>query len=647
MASASLAAAAFLIRDGQMDGSRITVYEASSITGGCLDGIKDPVEGYLFRGEREMEDHYECMWDLYRSIPSLDVEDASVLDDFYRINKDRPTYNMRRTTQNCGQPVETDGKMLLSPRAQREIMKLFFTRREDLYDKRFDEVVGEEFFRSNFWVYWQSMFAIAPWHGALEMELYANRFVHHFHGFSDLSTVKWTRYTQFDSLIRPLLVWLEKHGVTIQYDTQVTNVLFDITPERKVARRIEWLRDRQRGGVDVTENDLVLTTVGSPVEATTWGDHHTPPVWNQEIGEGSIWALWRNVAAQDPAFGRPDKFCTHTEQSSYVSACIVTLDEKIPRYIQQICGRDPFAFDGNVVTGGMVTVRDSNWFLQWNVEREPHFPDQPHDQLMAHAYGAYSLDRPGNYVKKAMRECTGEEIAQEWLYHMGVPNDEIEDLAAPSMVCHPCMMPYVTASFLPRRAGDRPDVVPEHAVNFGFLGQFAESSPRDVIFTVEYSIRTAMEAVYTLLDIERGVPEPWGSQYDIRALLNSMAVLRDGEKLPLPAPLVSLLERADIGEQLRQYGLIGQLDDPDLITVAMRKAPPRGMTVLCNPALFRQRRHWVATRRLLPGAAVCCCPCSSLTCQPHAGIKSAPEPDPAGRGPWPSAWSTSMPSADV
>ncbi|ARH89160.1 oleate hydratase [Streptomyces sp. MOE7] len=577
---ASLAAAAFLIRDGQMDGSRITVYEASSITGGCLDGIKDREEGYLFRGEREMEDHYECMWDLYRSIPSLDVEDASVLEDFYRINKDRPTYNTRRTTQNRGQPVETEGKMLLSRRAQREIMKLFFTRREDLYDKRFDEVVGEDFFRSNFWVYWQSMFAIAPWHGALEMKLYANRFVHHFHGFSDLSTIKWTRYNQFDSLIRPLLVWLEKHGVTIQYDTRVTNVVFDITPERKVARRIEWLRDEQRGGVDVTENDLVLTTIGSPVEATTWGDHHTPPVWNQEIGEGSIWALWRNIAAQDPGFGRPDKFCTDTEKSSYVSACIVTLDEKIPRYIQQICGRDPFAFDGNVVTGGMVTVRDSNWFLSWNVEREPHFPDQPHDQLMAHAYGAYSLDRPGNYVKKAMRECNGEEIAQEWLYHMGVPDDEIEDLAARSVVCHPCMMPYVTAFFLPRRAGDRPDVVPEHAVNFGFLGQFAESSPRDVIFTVEYSIRTAMEAVYTLLDIERGVPEPWGSQYDVRALLNSMAVLGDGEKLPLPAPLVSLLERTDIGELLRQYGLIGQLDDPDLITVAMRKDPPRGMTVL-------------------------------------------------------------------
>lgn len=583
---ASLAAAAFLIRDGQMDGKRITIYEASDIPGGCLDGIKDPQRGYLFRGEREMETHYECMWDLYRSIPSLDVEGASVLDDFYRISKDHPSYSLRRTTQNRGEANETDGKMLLSPQAQREVMKMFFTRREDLYDKRFDELVSEEFYRSNFWVYWQSMFAIAPWHGALEMKLYANRFVHAFGGFSDLSCVLFTRYNQFDSLIRPLVAWLEQQGVTIKYNTRVTNVLFDINPQRKIARRIEWLRGGERGGLDVTENDLVLITIGSPVENTAWGDHHTPPKWDREIREGSIWALWRNIAAQDPAFGRPDKFCTQTDKSSYASACITTLDEKVPRYIQKICQRDPFRFDGNIVTGGLVTVRDSNWFLNWNVEREPHFKGQPNNILLCHAYGAYSLDRPGNYVKKAMKDCTGEEIAQEWLYHMGVPLEEIGELAAHSVTCYPCMMPYITAFFLPRRDGDRPAVVPQGAINLGFLGQFAESSPRDVIFTVEYSIRTAMEAVYTLLDIERGVPEPWGSQYDIRALLNSMAVLRDGEKLQLPRPIVELLERmgigverTDIGELLREYGLIGELDK-DLLTIAVRKNPPRYMAVL-------------------------------------------------------------------
>ena len=473
--------------------------------------------------------------------------------------------------------------MLLTPKAQGELMKLFFTHRRELYDKRFEEFVGEEFFKSNFWVYWLSMFAIGPWHGALEMKLYMQRFVQHFGGMADLSTIKFTRLNQYDSLILPLVKWLEQQGVTIVYDTKVTNVVFDITPERKVARRIEWIQGGKRGGRDVTENDLVLITNGSAVENTAWGDHHTPAKWNRDIQEGSIWAMWRNIAAQDPAFGRPDKFCAHTDKTSYESACIRTLDDKIPPYIERICQRDPSKFDWKPITGGLVTVRDSNWMLSWNVERNPHFRNAPKDQLMIHAYGTYSLDRPGNYVKKALKDCTGEEIAREWLYHLGVPDDQINQLAAKSVIVHPCMMPYITAFFMPRRDGDRPKVVPEGAVNFGFLGQLAESHPRDVIFTVEYSVRTAMEAVYTLLDIERGVPEPWGSQYDIRALLNSAIVMRDGEKLKLPAPIEALvryltgvedLEKTEIGELLRDYGWIGELGDDEL-TVAIHKNPPR------------------------------------------------------------------------
>jgi oleate hydratase len=145
------------------------------------------------------------------------------------------------------------------------------------------------------------------------------------------------------------------------------------------------------------------------------------------------------------------------------------------------------------------------------------------------------------------------------------------------------MMPYITAFFVPRRDGDRPKVVPDGAVNFGFLGQLAESHPRDVIFTVEYSARTAMEAVYTLLDIERGVPEPWGSLYDVRALLNAGIVLRDGKKLKLPPAIEALakyltgvddLEKTEIGELLRDYGWIGELDG-DRLTVAINKNPPR------------------------------------------------------------------------
>ena len=129
-----------------------------------------------------------------------------------------------------------------------------------------------------------------------------------------------------------------------------------------------------------------------------------------------------------------------------------------------------------------------------------------------------------------MRECTGKEITQEWLYHIGVPVEQIPDLADHSAVCVPTMMPYITAFFMPRAKGDRPDVIPDGCVNFAFLGQFADT-PRDTVFTTEYSVRTAMEAVYGLLGVDRGVPEVWGSVYDIRELLHS-SVCSDGRQVP-------------------------------------------------------------------------------------------------------------------
>ena len=126
-------------------------------------------------------------------------------------------------------------------------------------------------------------------------------------------------------------------------------------------------------------------------------------------------------------------------------------------------------------------------------------------------------------------------------------------------------MPYINAFFQPRKESDRPRVVPNGAVNFAFIGQFAET-PRDTIFTTEYSIRTAMEAVYTLLDIDRGVPEVWGSTYDIRDLLNATIKLRDGKpltdmKLSLPQEVIlnkalKKIKGTDIEKLLKEYGVV-------------------------------------------------------------------------------------------
>ncbi len=78
-------------------------------------------------------------------------------------------------------------------------------------------------------------------------------------------------------------------------------------------------REARRG--ELKENDLVFVTNGCLVENSSRGDHRTPATFNSEIRGGSIWALWRNNAKED--FGRPNKFCTHTDQSSRTLVAVV------------------------------------------------------------------------------------------------------------------------------------------------------------------------------------------------------------------------------------------------------------------------------------------------------------------------------------
>ena len=555
---ASLAGAAFLVRDGQMLGNRITILERQLLPGGALDGTKVPEKGFVIRGGREMEEHFECLWDLYRSIPSLEVEGASVLDEFYRLDKDDPNRSLQRATVNRGEDAHTDGLFTLGERAQKEILKLFLATREDMEDRRVNEVFGEEFLGSNFWLYWRTMFAFEEWHSALEMKLYLHRFIHQIAGMPDFSTLKFTRFNQYESLVLPLVEWLIGHGVVFRYDTVVTDVDFDIAPGRKQATRIHWQSQGVEGGVDLGPDDLLFMTIGSLTENSDDGDHHTPA--KLDVGPAPAWDLWRRIAAKDPAFGRPDVFGAHIPETKWESATVTTLDPRIPKHIARIARRDPFS--GKVVTGGIVTARDSAWLLSWTVNRQPHFKAQPQDQVVVWIYGLF-VEKPGDYVKKPLQDCTGEEITREWLYHMGVPVEDIPELAATGARTVPVMMPYVTAFFMPRRAGDRPDVVPAGSVNFAFIGQFAESRQRDCIFTTEYSVRTPMEAVYTLLGVERGVPEVFNSTYDIRMLLAASACLRDGKAIDIPGPaflrniLMKELDKTQIGALLRESRLIG------------------------------------------------------------------------------------------
>lgn len=560
---AALTAACYLVRDAQMKGDHIHIFEKDPIPGGACDGYEYPGVGYVMRGGREMDNHFEVMWDLFRSIPSIETEGVSILDEYYWLNKADPNYSLCRATVNCGEDAHTDGKFAISDKGALEIMRLFFTPDEQLYNKKITDFFDDEVLNSNFWLYWRTMFAFENWHSALEMKLYIKRFIHHIGGLPDFKALRFTRYNQYDSMILPMVKYLEKFGVQFHYNTKVVDVQFDIQPGKKTAKSIELLVDGKTDFIDLTEDDLVFITNGGCVENSTVGAQNRPADFRPEIREGGGWDMWRKIAAQDPAFGHPDKFCFDPEQTNWMSATITTLDGRVVPYIKDICKRDPFS--GKVVTGGIVTVKDSGWLLSWTINRQPQFKNQPNNQLVVWVYGLFT-DKPGDYVNKPMRECTGREICEEWLYHLGVPERDIPDIAENGCNTVPVMMPYITAFFMPREKGDRPDVVPSGAFNFAFLGQFAETK-RDTIFTTEYSMRTGMEAVYTLLNVDRGVPEVWGSTYDIRDLLNATVMLRDGR--PLTDMKIPLIEKAvarellkkihgtDIEKLLTEYNIIG------------------------------------------------------------------------------------------
>ena len=564
---AGLTAAFYLVRDGQMPGNHIHLLEKLELAGGSCDGYKDVHKGFYMRGGREMDNHFEIMWDVFRDVPSIETPSVSVLDEYYWLNKHDPNYSLCRATVNKGEDAHTDKLFKLDKDSAMALSQLFITPEADLEDKKISDVLPESFWETNFWLYWQTMFAFQKWSSALEMKRYLCRYVHHIDGLPDFSALRFTKYNQYESMILPLIEYLKKHDVDVQFGMDVKNVVIEDVDGKKTAKELIYVKDNEEQSIPLTADDLVFITNGCCTDTSCYGDQtHAPDLSGIVNGQGESWDLWKNIAKQanHDEYGHPDVFCSDTEATNWMSATVETSNEDIIQHIMNICKRDPRA--GKVTTGGIVTVKDSenNWFLSWTINRQPQFRSQNKDTVLIWLYALHT-DTEGNYIKKAMRDCTGEEICQEWLYHIGMDESKIKDYSENACNTTTCFMPYINAFFQPRKNVDRPKVVPEGAVNFAFIGQFAET-PRDTIFTTEYSMRTGMESVYTLLNVDRGVPEVWGSQYDIRELLRAAYYAVDKKKineLPLNFKEKMLLKTVlknvkgtDLELLLRDTGLI-------------------------------------------------------------------------------------------
>ena len=509
---ASLASAAYLIRDGSLLGENICVFEETPILGGSLDGAGSPETGYSLRGGRMFTyEAYTCTFNLLSFIPALTDAHSSVKDEIYAFNVQHVSDSHARLVRN-GAKVDATS-MGLSNKDRFDLLEIMVASEESLGAKRIEDVFGPSFFTTNFWYMWVTTFAFQPWHSAVELRRYLRRFIQEFPRINTLGGVRRTPYNQYDSIVLPVTKWLTENGVRFMTSAQVTDLDFTYGSSGKGVERIHYRVAGTPRAVDVRPVDLVFVTNGSMTAASSLGSMTAPAILLNEDPGGS-WKLWETLASKHTDFGRPTVFNGNVAQSKWLSFTATMHDPIFFDLMER--------FTGNAAgTGGLVTFTDSNWLMSVVLAYQPHFLGQPDDVDVFWGYGLF-VDQPGNHVKKKMSECTGEELLRELLGHLRFDEHTSRILATAN--CIPCMMPFITSQFMPRVLGDRPLVRPIGTANLAFIGQYCEI-PDDVVFTVEYSVRSAQTAVYALLDLDKQVSPIFKGQYDLGVLLGSAKTL--------------------------------------------------------------------------------------------------------------------------
>ena len=509
---ASLAAAAFLIRDGDVLGQNITILEELTTLGGSLDGSGSPEKGYVLRGGRMIESKYVCTFDLFASIPTLDGT-RTVTQEIFDWNEVLKTSSKARLFR--------DGRRQIAPPfglSERHIVTVerlalepeFLLGRSSIAEQ-FDSA----FFKTDFWYMWCTTFAFQPWHSAVEFKRYLVRFAHMVGGFNRLLGIMRTVHNQYDSMVRPLLKWLQQRGVQFSLSTRVTDLRFRDHDGKQTVSQILYERDGKPGEITVDDSSLVLVTLGSMTEASSLGtmDCAAPLLGKTD---GGAWTLWEKLAARGLEFGRPAVFANHIDDSKWVSFTTTLHNDTFLQLLRQLTGNVPGE-------GGLISFPESTWLASIVVPYQPHFIGQPADVGVFWGYGL-KVDVPGNFVKKPMSACTGRELMTELLGHLKITTEAPSILNAST--CIPCMMPFITSQFLRRSHGDRPEVTPKGTRNLALIGQFCEL-PDDVVFTVEYSVRSAQTAVYRLLGLKRQPPAVYKGEFDLTVLFKAVMALHD------------------------------------------------------------------------------------------------------------------------
>ena len=505
-----LAAAALLIRNADASGADITIYEANKLLGGGFFLGGSAESGYNLPGS-VFDKEYRCTFDLLESIPSARNPSISVTNDFFAFNTSEPYHDRAHIFDRNGRIVHGP-RFGLSLGDGLRLARVVLTPEVMLDGRRIDEFFSQQFFSTEFWFLWSTIMGSLPQHSAIEFRRYMNRFLYLFGDLSDMTGVMRTPLNQHQAFIEPLVAWLRPRGVNFLTGAFVRDLGFAPAPGRITVNRLDYERGGVATSVAVAPEDLVLVTTGSQAADLSAGSMTEVP---KPRPSGRSWALWQRLAQGRTDFGHPDVYfgADRIPDSLWVT---FTVTDTGTEFINQIA-----ALTGSEAgRGGLVTLKDSGWMLSLSVFHQPEIIGQPPNTSIWWGYGLYP-DRDGDFVKKRMDQCTGAELLEETLKQLRF-DKQLSAIMA-SSICVPCYMPYVNNVWLPRSRGDRPPPVIEGATNLGLIGQYVEV-PEEIAFTIECSVRTAWEAIHTLLKRGPAPPPVYQGQYDPKALFAALKV---------------------------------------------------------------------------------------------------------------------------
>ena len=289
----------------------------------------------------------------------------------------------------------------------------------------------------------------------------------------------------------PIIKFLEEKGVVFQKNCAVTDVKLIDKSAKKQVSQLTFLSKENTNVIEVEKNDLVFLSLGSMVADYSVGSmDNSPP--KKSLSKSVSWDLWEKTAQISPEFGNPSVFNKNIEKTKWTAFTVTFSDPLFFDLLQTITKR-------KAGEEGPVTIIDSNWLISFAVPNQPHFIGQPENLQFLWGYGL-NTDKTGNFINKKMSDCGGREILIEIVKHLGF--DEHLDKIIDSANSIPCTMPYITSQFMPRKIGDRPQIVPQISENFAFIGQYCEI-PQDIVFTLEYSVRSSQIAVNSILKTGR------------------------------------------------------------------------------------------------------------------------------------------------